>query len=229
MRAVALLMTMGAILTACAAEDRAPVDPVAYAYNDWLYHPYGWYDDPFWVWVDDNPGCCDSGDDLRAALEGWWGGLDPDQQDTVRDQADQWLADHDLEPAPGESRRDLILDTAAERWEALTLEDRQAWLVDRQERVARRRELSDQMTPDQRAELRARVEDLTPEQKAAARDRLADTAGAHGVDRNDVARLRDSHRFEYRMVNHPTPSRAGLQATPRFRHPGHRGSGRGRR
>jgi hypothetical protein len=243
MRRMLGLLAPGLIVTlmGCANDDPAPVDPMAYAYRDWLYHPYGWYDDPFWIWVDDNPGCCATGDDLKDALDDWWDDLDPDEQDQVREQADSWLEDHGLEPAAGENRRDLILDTAAERWEALSPEERSSWLAERQERIAERRAIADQLSPEQRAAIEDRVQSLTPEQREAARTRLGDVSPSRAAAVSDrVAgaefagrtpdRVRDSHRFQYRMTNHPIPARSQIRATPRFRAAGGRGGGgRGRR
>ena len=59
---------------------------VRYVYDDWLYYQQRWYDDDFWIWVDDHPDCCDDQDELKEALQDWYDGLDPAQQRAVRDQ-----------------------------------------------------------------------------------------------------------------------------------------------
>ena len=41
-----------------------------YVYHDWLYYHDDWYDDDFWIWVDDHPDCCNDRDDIRQALAG---------------------------------------------------------------------------------------------------------------------------------------------------------------
>ena len=62
-----------------------------YAYHDWLYLHYYWYDDDFWIWADDHPDCCYDRDDLKQGLQTWYDGLDPSQQQAVRDRVQTWM------------------------------------------------------------------------------------------------------------------------------------------
>jgi hypothetical protein len=88
--------------------------PAHYVYNDWLYYEQGWYDDDFWIWVDDHPECCDDQDDLKNALQEWYDDLDPRQQQAVRDRVQTWMDEHGVAPAAGRSARDLVLETASQ-------------------------------------------------------------------------------------------------------------------
>ena len=92
-----------------------------YVYDDWLYHHDDWYDDDFWIWVDDHPDCCNDRDDIRQALQDWYAGLAPDQQRAVRDRAEVWMNERGVVPAAGQSSRDLVLDTAADAYRAATM------------------------------------------------------------------------------------------------------------
>jgi Protein of unknown function (DUF3106) len=131
----------------------------------------------------------------------------------------------------GKSRRELILATASERWDALSPEERQSWLAGRQERAEQRQALASRLTPEQQAEVRARVASMTPEQRAAARARLDDSPGSAGArDRigdasAGLGSARDTSRFDDHMVSHPTPRRA-IGSSPRFRTAGSRGGRR---
>lgn len=219
MRKMILVAGLAALLGGCADDAGGPSHGSVYAYDDWIYHPYGWYDDPFWIWVDNNPDCCDSGDDIKESLEDWWNDLDEGEQDDVRDKVGDWLDDHGLEPAEGETMQQFVLDTASERWETLTPEERQQWLSGRDDRIEKRRELAQDMTPEQRAALEAKLDSVTPEQREAARARLEQSYQRPST-RQD--------RFQYRMSNHPVPRRSAVSASPRFRAARSRAGGRRR-
>jgi hypothetical protein len=206
-----------AILLAGCASDGGPSPSV---YKDWLYYHEDWYDDDFWVWVDDHPDCCDSKDDVKQALQDWYQGLDPDQQQAVRDRVETWMDERDVVPAAGQSPRDLVLDTAAERWTALTPQDRQQWLDQRRERIERRQAVGP-LSVDQRNALGERAADLSPEQYAALRESaqavsLSPTSGRELPSTNSIS-------------NHPVPNRAGSSADSGVRAAGGRGRGGGRR
>jgi hypothetical protein len=203
-----------AILLAGCASDRGSTPPV---YKDWLYYHEDWYDDDFWVWADDHPNCCDSKDDVKQALQDWYQGLDPDQQQAVRDRVGTWMDEHDVVPAAGQSPRDLVLDTAAERWTALTPQERQQWLDQRRQRIERRR-AAGSLSVDQRDALRERAADLSPEQYAALRE------SAQAVSLGPMSELPSTSSIS----NHPVPNRAGLSARSSLRAAG-RGRGGGRR
>jgi hypothetical protein len=194
----------------------------AYVYNDWLYHQDDWYDDDFWIWVDDHPDCCDDRDDIKQALQNWYDGLDPDQQRAVRDRVEVWMDERGVVPAAGQSPRDLVLDTAAERWSALTPMERQQWLDQRRDRIERRRAAGSAgaLSADQRAAVRERGADLSPEQYAALRESgqavSLDPVSGRSLGRSSISR-------------HPVPSRAGMSAGRGFRSAGGRGRGGGRR
>jgi hypothetical protein len=119
------------LLAGCASDGGSS----AYVYNDWLYYHEDWYDDDFWIWVDDHPDCCNSQDDMKRALQDWYRGLDPEQQQAVRSRVETWMDEHGVVPAAGQSTKDLVLNTAAERWTALTPDERQQWLDQRRDRI----------------------------------------------------------------------------------------------
>jgi hypothetical protein len=193
-----------------------------YVYHDWLYYHDDWYDDDFWIWVDDHPDCCNDRDDIRQALEDWYAGLDPEQQRAVRDRVQVWMDERGVVPAAGQSPRDLVLDTAAERWSALTPVERQQWLDQRRERIERRRAggPAGSLTADQRAALRERGADLSPEQYAALRESgravSLDPVSARSLQRSSIS-------------SHPVPNRAGLSRGSGFRSAGGRSRGGGGR
>jgi hypothetical protein len=195
----------------------------AYVYNDWLYHHDDWYDDDFWIWVDDHPDCCDDEDDIKQALQDWYGGLNPDQQRAVRARVDAWMDDHGTVPAAGQSARDMVLDTAAERWSALTPAERQQWLDQRRDRIEQRRAAGSagRLSADQRDALRARSSGLSPEQYAALRESGRAVSLDAASSRQRPGRSSISH--------HPVPSRAALSRGSGFRSAGGRGRGGGRR
>ncbi len=186
----------------------------AYVYNDWLYHHDDWYDDDFWIWVDDRPDCCHDRDDIRQALQDWYAGLSPDQQRAVRDRVEGWIDERGVAPAGGQSPRDLVLDTAAARWSALSPAERQQWLDQRRERIEQRRAAgaAGSLNADQRAALRERAADLSPEQYAALREsgRAVSLDAASGRQRSGRSSI--SH--------HPVPSRAGLSRGSASARPG---------
>jgi hypothetical protein len=194
----------------------------AYVYHDWLYYHEDWYDDDFWIWVDDHPDCCDDQDDIRQALQEWYTGLDPEQQQAVRDRVEVWMNERGVVPGAGQSPRDLVLDTAAERWSALTPAERQQWLDQRRERIERRQAAGSagSLSADEGAALHERAADLSPEQYAALRE------SAQAVSLEPVS-ARSSQRSS--ISNHPVPSRAGLSRGSGFRSAGGRSRGGGGR
>jgi hypothetical protein len=207
------------LLWGCAGDDKASGGAQPAVYNDWLYHHYHWYDDDYWIWADEHPDCCDDEDDIRDSLRTWYDGLDPDEQQKVQDRAKEWMEEHGIEPTAGQSAKDLVLDTAAERWAALTPAERQQWRDDRRARIEQRRAAGAQgLTAEQRAELSARAADLDPDQRAA----LLESARGTSLDGASERRTQRS------ISNHPTPRRSGLSAGgTRFQ--GARGGGRGGR
>ena len=78
----------------------------SYVYDDWVYYHHDWYDDDFWIWVDEHPDCCDDQADLKEALQDWYDNLDPGQQQAVRDRVQIWMDEHGVVPAAGQSARD---------------------------------------------------------------------------------------------------------------------------
>ena len=192
-------------------------------YNDWLYYREDWYDDDFWIWVDDHPDCCANQDDMKEALQDWYNELDADQQQAVRERVDAWMDEHDVVPAAGQSPRDLVLDTAAGRWTALTPADRQQWLAQRRERIERRQATgrAGSLGAGQRTALDTRAADLSPEQYAALRESGQAASFEPPSGRNLPVRSSIS--------NHPVPSRAGLSRGSGFRAGGGRAHGGGRR
>jgi len=200
----ALTLLLAGLLTAC-ADDRSPSDTAAVnAYDDWIYHPDGWYDDSFWIWIDNNPDCCDD-ENIRESLEDWWNDLDSGEQDDIRDRLQGWLDANGLEPAEGETMREFVLGTAAERWDALIPEERQQWLSGREDRIEKRRQLTEDMTPEQRAAIEAKRESVTPEQRDAALATLEQSIAAQ------------PNRFGDPISNHPIPGRSDISGSSRFR------------
>jgi hypothetical protein len=206
------------LLAACAGGDQGGGGQ-ATAYNDWLYHRHDWYDDDYWEWADDHPECCQDEDDIRDSLRTWYDGLDPDEQQKVQDRVEDWMEEHGIEPAGGQSARDLVLDTAAERWAALTPAERQQWRDDRAARIERRRAAGAQgLTVEQRAALSERAADLDPDQRAALLESGQGTSFEGASNR----------RTQRSISNHPTPRRSGMSAGgTRFK--AARGGGRGGR
>jgi hypothetical protein len=221
MRLMLTLFCAVCLLCGCSSEGTTYGSSVSYVYDDWLYHHYDWYDDDFWIWVDDHPDCCNDQDDIRHALQEWYAGLDPEQQRTVRDRVEIWMNERGVVPAAGQSPRDLVLDTAAERWSTLTPAERQQWLDQRRERIERRQAegSAGSLSADQRA-LRERAADLSPEQYAALRESAQavsfDPVSARSLQRSSIS-------------NHPVPSRAGLSRGSGFRSAGGRSRGGGGR
>ncbi len=211
------------LLCGCAGDGSSGGAPPPYVYNDWIYDHYDWYDDDFWIWVDEHPDCCDDRDDIKEALQNWYDGLDPSQQQAVRGRVQTWLDDQGVVPAAGQSAKDLVLETASERWTALTPAERQQWLDQRHARIEQRRATgsTSRLTSDQRAALSERAAGLSPDQSAALRESAQgmsfERASGHGSDRS--------------ISHHPTPSRAGLSGGTHFhaaRGGGRGGRGRGR-
>jgi hypothetical protein len=221
MRLMLTLFCTVCLLCGCSSEGTTYGSSVSYVYDDWLYHHYDWYDDDFWIWVDDHPDCCNDQDDIRYALQEWYAGLDLEQQRAVRDRVEVWMNERGVVPAAGQSPRDLVLDTAAERWSTLTPVERQRWLDQRRERIERRQAegSAGSLSADQRA-LRERAADLSPEQYAALRESAQavsfDPVSARSLQRSSIS-------------NHPVPSRAGLSRGSGFRSAGGRSRGGGGR
>jgi hypothetical protein len=221
MRLMLTLFCTVCLLCGCSSEGTTYGSSVSYVYDDWLYHHYDWYDDDFWIWVDDHPDCCNDQDDIRYALQEWYAGLDLEQQRAVRDRVEVWMNERGVVPAAGQSPRDLVLDTAAERWSTLTPAERQQWLDQRRERIERRQAegSAGSLNADQRA-LRERAADLSPEQYAALRESAQavsfDPVSARSLQRSSIS-------------NHPVPSRAGLSRGSGFRSAGGRSRGGGGR
>lgn len=219
MRLTLAICCAACLLGGCASDSTTGSSSQAHVYDDWLYHHYDWYDDDFWVWADDHPDCCDDQDDIREAMRDWYDGLDPGEQQEVRDRVQKWMDEHGIEPAAGQSVKDLVLGTASERWAALTPAERQQWMDERRSRIEQRRAAGSQsrLTAEQQAALSERAADLSPEQRAA----LLESGQGIGFDE---ASRRGSHRS---ISNHPTPGRTGLSAGTRFK--AARGGGRGGR
>jgi hypothetical protein len=70
-----------------------------------------WYDDDFWIWVDDHPDCCNNQNDIRQALQEWYAGLDPEQQRAVRDRVEVWMTERGVVAAAGQSPRETWCST----------------------------------------------------------------------------------------------------------------------
>lgn len=179
-----LTLLASAALAACSRGGGGSPEPV---YDVWLHDSHYWYDDDFWLWLDDQDDCCADPDDLSEALDEWWEGLSPAEQEEARAKADEWLEAHDLEAATPEDRRQLIEDTVQERWAALSPEERQLWLADRTARAEARRAAAMESGVGRSldpATARARAEgwrqDMSPEHRAElARPAAMDFAGNH--------------------------------------------------
>ena len=85
MRLIPILCSAACLLCGCASDGTTGTNSARYVYSDWLYYEQGWYDDDFWIWVDEHPDCCDDQDDLKKALQDWYDGLEPVEQQAVRD------------------------------------------------------------------------------------------------------------------------------------------------
>ena len=206
------------LLCGCSSDRSAGGGAQATVHNDWLYHHYHWYDDDFWIWADEHPECCDDDDDLRDELKTWYDGLDPEDQQKVRDRVQDWMDENGVTPAGGQSPADLVAQTASERWAALTPEERRDWMDQRRERVEQRRAAGGQgLSAEQRAALGERA-DLDPEQRAALQE------SGRGTSLESDSTRRSSRAIS----NHPTPRRTGLSAGGTRFH-GMRGGGRGGR
>jgi hypothetical protein len=227
MRPILTIFSAACLLCGCASDGTTGGGSVPYVYDDWLYHHYDWYDDDFWIWVDDHPDCCDDADDIEEALQSWYDDLDPDQQQAVRDRVETWMDDHGVVPAAGQSGKDLVLETVSERWTALTPAERQQWLDQRRARIEQRRATGSAagLTDGQRAALGDRAANLSAEQRAALRE------SAQGMSFDRVSGRGAAGGGHRSISNHPTPSRAGLSGGARFhaaRGGGRGGRGRGR-
>jgi hypothetical protein len=227
MRLMSTLFCAVGLLCGCSSGGTTYGSSVSYVYDDWLYQHHDWYDDDFWIWVDDHPECCDDEDDIEEALQNWYDDLDPDQQQAVRDRAQTWMDQHGVVPAAGQSSKDLVLETASERWAALTPGERDQWLDQRRARIEQRRATASAsgLTSDQRAVWSERAADLSPEQRAALRE------SAQGTSFDRVSDRGAAGGFHRSISNHPTPTRAGLSGGTRFhaaRGGGRGGRGRGR-
>ena len=88
--------------------------------------------------VDEHPDCCDDQDDLKKALQDWYDGLEPVEQQAVRDGVQTWMDEQGVAPASGQSGKELVLETASERWAALTPPERRQWLDQRRTRIEQR-------------------------------------------------------------------------------------------
>ena len=120
MRLMLTIVGAACLLCGCTSDETTAAGSARYVYDDWLYYNQDWYDDDFWIWVDDHPDCCDDAADLREALQDWYDELDPGQQQAVRHRAQTWMDEHGAVPAAGQSAKDPVLETASERWAALT-------------------------------------------------------------------------------------------------------------
>ena len=204
MRSALIGLSAAILLASCTGDGAGGGAPSAYVYDDWLYYHDDWYDDDFWIWVDDHPDCCDDRDDIKQALQNWYDDLDPEQQRAVRERVDAWMDEHGVVPAAGQSTRGLVLDTAAERWTALTPDERQQWLDQRRDRIERRQAAGPAggRSASERDAMRERAADLSPEQYAALRE----SAQAVSLDSTSGRQLPGRSSIS----SHPVPSRAGL-------------------
>jgi hypothetical protein len=221
MRLIPTLFSAACLLCGCAGDSTTGGGPARYVHSDWLYYEQGWYDDDFWIWVDDHPDCCDDQEDLQEALQDWYDGLDPAQQQGVRDRVQTWMDEQGVVPASGQSAKDLILETASERWTALTPVERQQWLEQRRSRIEQRSATgsASRLTLDRRVTF-AGAADLDPEQQAALRESAQSVSFDRVAGRGPSGGTRS-------ISLHPTPGRAGLSGGARFQ--AARGGGRGGR
>jgi hypothetical protein len=214
----AILLGAACLLCGCASDGTNDASPTPYVYSDWLYYQQRWYDDDFWMWADDHPDCCHDREDLKDALKDWFDDLDPERQRAVRDRVQGWMDDHDVVPAAGQSPRELVLETASERWAALTPAERQQWAGQRAERIEQRRASGPASPPA----ARQRAADLDPQERAALRE----SAQGAGLEPPSGRPSSGSWRA---TASHPTPGRAGLSGGPRFKAARGGGGGRGGR
>ena len=193
-----LIGTVFLVLAGCASQSTTTSPYGAYyAFDNWLYHDVYWYDDPFWIWIDDHPGCCNDVDGLRDAMEDWWSGLDDSQKDELRGSINRWAEDNNVD-LEGRQGIELVRDTAVERWSAMSPSERQQWVDGRHERIEQRRIQAPEAVSGLDGGSRAQAENAVAEarQRAAASDRSPDRA---------------------RVGSHPRPSRANVQSGMRFR------------
>ena len=225
MRLIPILFSAACLLCGCASDGTTGTDSARYVYGDWLYYEQGWYDDDFWIWVDEHPDCCDDQDDLKKALQDWYDGLEPVQQQAVRDGVQTWMDEQGVAPAAGQSGKELVLETASERWAALTPPERRQWLDQRRTRIEQRQAAGSapRLTSEQRDASTERAASLSPEQSAALRESAQGTSFDRFSGRGSVGAYRSRSL-------HPTPGRAGLSGGARFQaaRGGGRGGGRGR-
>jgi hypothetical protein len=225
MRLIPILLGGMYLLCGCAGDGTTSGGPARYVYSDWLYYEQDWYDDDFWIWVDDHPDCCDEQDDLKEALQDWYDGLDPAQQQVVRNRVQTWMDEHEVVSAAGQPAKELVLETASERWAALTPVERQQWLDQRRARMEQRPATgsASRLTSEQRNALNERAASLSPEQRAALRESAQGTSFDRFPGRGRAGAYRSISR-------HPTPGRAGLSGGARFQAArGGAGGGRGGR
>ena len=222
MRLISILLALAGLLCGCASDGTTGGSQGRYVYGDWPYYQQAWYDDDFWVWVDEHPNCCDGQSDLREALQDWYGQLDPDQQQAVRDRVQSWMDEHGVVPAAGQSAKELVLETASERWSVLTPAERRQWVDQRRSRVEQRRVAGSAAGRDfeRRALLGEGAAGLSPEQRAA----LLESAQGISFDRTGASGAQGGSRS---ISRHPSPARPGLSGGARFRAAG--GGGRGGR
>ena len=70
MRLRSAVFSLACLLSGCAGDGTDTGGrPVRYVYDDWLYYGQGWYDDDFWIWVDDHPECCDDQGDIERRIQ----------------------------------------------------------------------------------------------------------------------------------------------------------------
>jgi predicted RNase H-like HicB family nuclease len=225
MRLISTLFGAACLLCGCAGDGTNSGGSARYVYSDWLYYEQDWYDDEFWVWVDDHPDCCAEQDDLEEALQDWYDGLNAAQQQVVRDRVQTWMDEHEVVPAAGQSAKELVLETASQRWAALTPVERQQWLDQRRARMEQRpaTDSASRLTSAQPDAMSERAASLSPEQRAALRE----SAQGMSFDRFSGRGRAGAYGSTSR---HPTPGRAGLSGGARFQAArGGGGGGRGGR
>src|SRR3954447_27057042 len=82
------------------------------------------------------------------------------------------MDDNGVETASGQSAKDLVLETASERWAVLTPAERQIWLDQRRTRIDQRRAAGamPRWSGERSAPLDGGTATLNPEQRAALRE-----------------------------------------------------------
>ena len=55
MRLRAALFGAACLIGGCTGDGSTGAGSPRYVYDDWIYYQQSWYDDDFWVWVDDHP------------------------------------------------------------------------------------------------------------------------------------------------------------------------------